>query len=287
MDPESGVIGALEVRPVSNPLSAAQRLYACCHRFSTRRGRASRSTLGVQPSSATVRRFRPLARRRLSTIRPFLVDIRTRNPCVFFRRRTFGWYVRFPFIPGPVRRHVGAGQSPTSVRPLWRWATKSSIYIRAAPGRIFNTSRRSSGVSTLPQLSNSLIRGPFVWGFGRDPRQERAGRAVPAWARSPSGRTSCAVSVLHSRVAVSGHKAGGGGLVRWLPPRFPQLWKRLWKSGASQLSCAESARFSKVLVPAKGPAPGCERRLSVCTRRFTRWGPELQGESPVSWSFQR
>jgi len=43
----------------------------------------------------TVRRLRPLARRRLSTARPALVDIRTRNPCVFFRLRLFGWYVRF------------------------------------------------------------------------------------------------------------------------------------------------------------------------------------------------
>jgi hypothetical protein len=42
------------------------------------------------PSSATVNRFRPLARRRFSTIRPFLVDIRTLNPCAFFRRRVFG-----------------------------------------------------------------------------------------------------------------------------------------------------------------------------------------------------
>ncbi len=43
-----------------------------------------------QPSSATVRRFLPLARRRFSTIRPFLVAIRTLNPCAFFRRLVFG-----------------------------------------------------------------------------------------------------------------------------------------------------------------------------------------------------
>src|SRR6185436_7430819 len=36
-------------------------------------------------SLETVRRFRPLARRRFSTSRPFLVLIRTRNPCVFLR----------------------------------------------------------------------------------------------------------------------------------------------------------------------------------------------------------
>ena len=44
----------------------------------------------VHPSSATVSRFRPLARRRFRTIRPFLVDIRTLKPWVFFRRRVLG-----------------------------------------------------------------------------------------------------------------------------------------------------------------------------------------------------
>ena len=41
------------------------------------------------------RRFRPFARRRLRIARPARVDIRARNPCRRFRRRTFGWYVRF------------------------------------------------------------------------------------------------------------------------------------------------------------------------------------------------
>jgi hypothetical protein len=36
-------------------------------------------------SLLTVNRLRPLARRRFRTRRPFLVLIRTRNPCVFFR----------------------------------------------------------------------------------------------------------------------------------------------------------------------------------------------------------
>src|SRR5262245_52447518 len=42
----------------------------------------------------TVSRFRPFARRRFRTFRPPFVFIRSRKPCVFFRRRTFGWYVR-------------------------------------------------------------------------------------------------------------------------------------------------------------------------------------------------
>lgn len=41
-------------------------------------------------SLLTVRRFRPFARRRLRTSRPFLVLIRTRNPCVRFLRRVLG-----------------------------------------------------------------------------------------------------------------------------------------------------------------------------------------------------
>jgi hypothetical protein len=44
----------------------------------------------------TVRRLRPLARRLFNTRRPFLVAIRTRNPCVRRRRRVLGWKVRLP-----------------------------------------------------------------------------------------------------------------------------------------------------------------------------------------------
>jgi hypothetical protein len=36
-------------------------------------------------SLLTVRRLRPLARRRFNTRRPFFVLMRTRNPCVFAR----------------------------------------------------------------------------------------------------------------------------------------------------------------------------------------------------------
>ena len=53
-------------------------------------GRQAKRRRHRYPSSATVNRLRPLARRRFSTIRPFFVDIRTLNPCAFFRRRLFG-----------------------------------------------------------------------------------------------------------------------------------------------------------------------------------------------------
>jgi hypothetical protein len=41
-------------------------------------------------SLLTVRRFRPFARRRFRTRRPFFVLMRTRNPCVRARWRVFG-----------------------------------------------------------------------------------------------------------------------------------------------------------------------------------------------------
>ena len=46
-------------------------------------------------ATVTARRFRPLARRRLITNRPFLVAIRTRNPWVLFRDVLLGWNVLF------------------------------------------------------------------------------------------------------------------------------------------------------------------------------------------------
>lgn len=43
----------------------------------------------------TVRRRRPLARRRANTLRPFAVDIRSRNPCLFTLFLLEGWNVLF------------------------------------------------------------------------------------------------------------------------------------------------------------------------------------------------
>jgi hypothetical protein len=46
----------------------------------------------------TVRRFRPLARRRERTWRPSFFAIRDRNPWTLARRRFFGWNVRFGML---------------------------------------------------------------------------------------------------------------------------------------------------------------------------------------------
>jgi hypothetical protein len=46
-----------------------------------------------EPSSETVRRFLPRARRAANIFLPFLVLIRSRKPCLFLRLRFDGWYV--------------------------------------------------------------------------------------------------------------------------------------------------------------------------------------------------
>ena len=53
---------------------------------------------GMDPSgheAHTVREWRPLLRRALSTLRPLRVRIRARKPWVLARLRLLGWYVRF------------------------------------------------------------------------------------------------------------------------------------------------------------------------------------------------
>lgn len=61
----------------------------------------------------TVSRLRPFARRFFKIRRPFFVLIRLRKPCVRFRRRLFGWYVRFiPFYLLP--RLFPTGERPDS-----------------------------------------------------------------------------------------------------------------------------------------------------------------------------
>lgn len=104
MYPRAVPVDAFEFGSAANTLGGGQYLAAHAPNVF---GRAYRS-------SATVSRLRPFARRRFKTIRPFLVDIRTRNPCVFFRRLVLGWKVRLPFmlvlcgrgVYGPARRRA-------------------------------------------------------------------------------------------------------------------------------------------------------------------------------------
>jgi hypothetical protein len=79
MGPSAGFVRLLELAASSNA-SGSGKVLSALH------VRARR----FYCSSATVSRLRPLARRRFRTIRPFFVDILTKNPWAFARRRVFG-----------------------------------------------------------------------------------------------------------------------------------------------------------------------------------------------------
>jgi hypothetical protein len=53
-------------------------------------GAGGQSLMSRKAATQTVNRLRPFARRRFNTLRPPFVFIRSRNPCVFARRRRLG-----------------------------------------------------------------------------------------------------------------------------------------------------------------------------------------------------
>src|SRR5579884_3341680 len=75
VDADAALVHQLEVRSAANPLVRPEFLQVSRSERLVRAVAASYSLL-------TVRRFRPLARRRFRTRRPFFVLMRTRNPCV-------------------------------------------------------------------------------------------------------------------------------------------------------------------------------------------------------------
>ena len=60
-------------------------------------------------SSETDNLWRPFARRAVNTRRPFAVDIRSRNPCLFFLLRTEGWNVLFISLFIKIRFRIELG----------------------------------------------------------------------------------------------------------------------------------------------------------------------------------
>jgi hypothetical protein len=84
----TAVVHVLELRATSDAMA---RREALIHGHLRRRARRLRNTRASTESDyETARRFRPFARRRFNTRRPFFVLIRTRNPWVRRRLRRFG-----------------------------------------------------------------------------------------------------------------------------------------------------------------------------------------------------
>ncbi len=81
-------ICAEELAPPGNPLLPRQRLR--CGTVWSGGSRHRHPRYEESGTAQTARRLRPLRRRREMTAWPFFVLIRTRKPCVRFRRRLFG-----------------------------------------------------------------------------------------------------------------------------------------------------------------------------------------------------
>ena len=92
MGPAPGVEDALELATPADPSGGWQCIGR--HWLILAAGRsavlAPAARVRFYREAVTARRFRPLARRRARTCRPFLVAMRTRNPWVRFRCRRFG-----------------------------------------------------------------------------------------------------------------------------------------------------------------------------------------------------
>jgi len=71
-------------------LKQALKLLRTCQAHMTRK-----PAQGQTGAGQGIRRLRPLARRAFSTLRPFAVDMRARNPCVRARWSLLGWNVLF------------------------------------------------------------------------------------------------------------------------------------------------------------------------------------------------
>jgi len=90
-DPNSSRVDGLELPAIMKSVIPCERL--------SRRGLFR---LRVGSAHYTVNLFRPFARRRLRTSRPWAVFIRARNPCFFLRRSLLGWNVLLAIVPSNV-----------------------------------------------------------------------------------------------------------------------------------------------------------------------------------------
>src|SRR5438105_1371988 len=103
-----------------------------CARTSRNSARRSNRALLGNPSAPTgyflcaetTSRLRPLARRRLSTLRPALVALRLRNPCSRLRRILLGWYVRFTTTASRAKKR---SKKPRAVRGVKERARRSTM----------------------------------------------------------------------------------------------------------------------------------------------------------------
>ncbi len=261
-------VGAEKLRPTTDSIARTQGLAHGSVRYC---------------SDETDSRLRPLARRRLSTSRPFLVAIRTRNPWARARRRRFGWYVRFmmtvprkcraavatpdlmraatprPRTPDSSRRWHGC-QTPGSC-PDWSILrlTGSPTRARTTPAAGPTTSRMAVG------LADNATGDPA----SGDNRRAAFRNTPLAWWRGIRRRFQppkrCAT-------------------VATLPFRqetFPQVWKKLCIFSGFRLPCTTGTPKNRRSAQGEGQGSLVLQASVLVSPCYTAVIPEVfRGESP-------
>ncbi len=136
----------------------------------------------------TVRRWRPFARRRARILRPFLVAIRARKPCLFTRRRLLGWKVLFMTLPQFTFQGRGIEPSPS--------AHVKGFGLHIPSGKAETEARRSSLIhwgSWLTVSSESAARAARTRLWDRSQEKNFSGEQLPP-SKRPAGRIRVIIS---------------------------------------------------------------------------------------------
>ena len=115
------------------------------------------------PTRQTVRRARPLLRRDETMDRPARVRMRRRKPCFLWRRRLFGWYVRFmrSFQSHDAReRVIGPHRQPPSTTPVHDKGQRFQHTVRGRTRRIhprlYTATRRGRSPTRRPPENRTV-----------------------------------------------------------------------------------------------------------------------------------
>ncbi len=220
----------------------------------------------------TLTRARPLRRRAARTARPARVRMRSRNPCVFARRRLFGWNVRLlTGTPGTQAGRVSAGTlqhaAPVSGHGEQNPAAGRAKRKVCGPGTSGQTAPGSLPPAVAPRhcCASPPARHHPTAGLRHPPPPVRHSRVTPPPPRiRPADRTGS----------------------RWHPPqhlafakRVPNPTPRLWTSDPGRGDPGSGDRRVRDFHDERG---GCRTDVYVhnlwINLLISMWGREVDGQ---------
>ena len=133
-----------------------------------------RPTAQFHRDDETDSRLRPFARRRFSTMRPFLVCMRTRKPCVRARLTLEGWKVRLvaivvPWRTGPRMQRTAGGSTQTRGPVANSAQTRDAEPATCRPRRPARAARSYRGRSAVRPTPANQTQGPLAPAADKSP----------------------------------------------------------------------------------------------------------------------